>query len=74
MANHYIYHYVARRQKGNETTTIDGIALATKRIVSQEDYRDLKRAVVGSDTAPENGWIIESLSYLGREREPGVKA
>lgn len=74
MANRSIYHYVIKRREGNKTTSIDGIVLMVKRIVSQDDYHALKNVLAMSDTAVKDGWIIESLSYLGREREPGAKA
>ena len=37
-----------------------------KRVINQLDYRELKLLIVGGSV---DGWVLESLAYLGREFE-----
>ena len=65
--NRYIYHYCALYQKSPmETVYIDGIALMEKRIVTQDDYKVLKK---GIDSDNNERITLLNLALLGREQE-----
>ena len=67
MANRYIYHYCAAYQEiPSAINYIDGIAQMEDRIVTIEDYRELK-AQICEDHA--EILTIRSLSFIGMESE-----
>ena len=69
----HIYHFVATKShKDGTSTSIDGIATLRLPIESMDDYRQLKKLVIGEGVNQE-GWIISSLAYLGNDKPTSKK-
>ena len=65
MSKRHVYHYCAKYQLASGAVNIiDGIALVTNKIKSQDQYRELKKLI-----SPEHYELlsIQSLSYHGKE-------
>jgi hypothetical protein len=65
--NRFVYHYCCHYQESiGVIAYIDGIAQMENRIACMDDYKKLKHQV---DCPDSDKLTIDSLSFLGRERE-----
>jgi len=65
----FSYHYSAMYTVPNGTAYHDGIMITDKKIITHEQYKELKK-----DISPDNAhkMTITSLSFLGMVKEDGM--
>ena len=61
------YHYCAKSTVRPETV-IDGVVTCNERVLSMEQYRELKKVVCGDIIDPHSTYIM-SLTLLGTDAE-----
>ena len=63
--NHYVYHYYAYFKEGAWTTTADGIVTLATKILTTEDYDELKK-VIAVEMVTQHAVVVTNLTLLGR--------
>lgn len=63
--NHYVYHYYAYYREGSWTSYADGIAILATKILTIEDYDELKK-VIAAEMVTQHKIVVTNLTLLGR--------
>ena len=63
--NHYVYHYYAHYKQGAWTTSADGIVTLATKILTTEDYDELKK-VIAVKMVTQYEIVVTELTFLGR--------
>ena len=63
--NRYVYHYYAYYREGSWTTYADGIVTIANKILTTEDYDELKK-VIAVNMVTQHEIVVTNLTLLGQ--------